>query len=177
MRYVLFLLLISSNIFVRAQETSSAYHTDIRQELIEAFDVSEKYTLAICNQMPADFYGFRSTDSTWTFAEQWRHCCVYTAGQLAGQFGVENPYKERKLPKEMTKDEVIGEMKTLYDFIRSTIRTASDEKLTRKIDFVNGPITGWRLFYAMENHIIHHRGQCIVYLRLKGIVPVGYLGW
>ncbi|MCU0354066.1 MAG: DinB family protein [Cytophagales bacterium] len=29
----------------------------------------------------------------------------------------------------------------------------------------------------MENHIIHHRGQAIVYLRLKGIRPEGYVGW
>ncbi|RZM10040.1 MAG: DinB family protein, partial [Pedobacter sp.] len=30
---------------------------------------------------------------------------------------------------------------------------------------------------AMDNHIIHHRGQCMVYLRMNGITPEGYLGW
>jgi uncharacterized damage-inducible protein DinB len=29
----------------------------------------------------------------------------------------------------------------------------------------------------MENHIIHHRGQAIVYLRLNGVKPKGYFGW
>jgi uncharacterized damage-inducible protein DinB len=46
-----------------------------------------------------------------------------------------------------------------------------NQKMDREGGMPNG-----RLRYALENHIIHHRGQCVVYLQLWGITPVGYLG-
>lgn len=29
----------------------------------------------------------------------------------------------------------------------------------------------------MDNHLAHHRGQMIIYLRLQGIKPPAYTGW
>ena len=90
----------------------------VRQELLEAWVVSEKMTLITAGQMPADDFGFKYTPEAMTYAEQWKHCCTFTAGQVAGHLGVENPYKTRKLPKEMTKQEVLDELKTMYAFVR-----------------------------------------------------------
>jgi len=149
----------------------------IRQELLQAWAMSERTTLVTAGQMPADSFEFKYTPEAMTYAEQWRHCCLFTAGQLAGRLGVANPYETRKLPKAMTKVEVLEELKTLYAFVRKTIDTVPDARLLETDDFMGGKIPNWRLLYAMENHIIHHRGQCMVYLRLKGITPEGYLGW
>ncbi|WP_080056384.1 DinB family protein [Spirosoma aerolatum] len=177
MKYILLVMLLLAGQWVNAQRSPETSTAQLRQELIDAFNVSEKYSLKICEQMPAEHYNFRSTDSTMTFAEQWRHCCIYTSNQLAGRLGIESPYKTRKLPKVMTKEQIMAEVKSLYEFIRQTIKMLPESKLYEKTDFSNGAIPGWRLIYAMENHIIHHRGQCIVYLRLKGIVPESYYGW
>lgn len=150
---------------------------ELRQELIEAFNVSEKYSLKICGQMPAEFYQFKATDSVMTFAEQWRHCVIFSINQIGGRTGVASPLKERKLPKVMSKEQVITEVKAMYAFIRKTIEELPEAKLYEKTAFSNGDMPMWRLIYAVENHIIHHRGQVIVYLRLKNIVPEGYVGW
>lgn len=112
-----------------------------------------------------------------SFAEQWRHCVVYTCGQLAGRSGMVNPYADIKLPVQMTKEHVIEEMENMYRWVRKTIQDLTDEKLLSNCEFAGDTIPIWRLFYAMENHIIHHRGQCVVYLRLNGVVPKGYYGW
>lgn len=149
----------------------------VRRELLEAWIMSEKMTLITAGQMPADDFGFKYTPEAMTYAEQWKHCCTFTAGQVAGHLGVENPYKTRKLPKDMTKREVLDELKTMYAFVRQTIETVPDAKLFEKDDYVGDKIPNWRLLYALENHIIHHRGQCMVYVRLKGVTPAGYLGW
>lgn len=77
----------------------------------------------------------------------------------------------------MPKERVIRELKTMYAFVRKTIDELSTEKLSTECDFAGETIPVWRLFYALENHIIHHRGQCIVYLRLNGVTPKGYYGW
>ena len=78
---------------------------------------------------------------------------------------------------DLNKAEAIGELNKMYAYVRKVIETTPDEQLLGKVDFAKDQIFGWQLIYAMENHIIHHRGQCVVYLRLKNIKPVGYYGW
>ena len=149
----------------------------LRQELKAAWLRSETMTLTNVEQMPADFFTFKYTDEAMTFAEQWRHCVIFTCGQLAGHAGITNPYENVKLPVQMPKNDVISELKNMYTFVRQSIEELSDEKLLANCDFAGDTIPVWRLFYALENHIIHHRGQCVVYLRLNGVVPKGFYGW
>jgi len=149
----------------------------LRQELMEAWDSSEKMTMTNVEQMPPDFFTYKYTEEAMTFSEQWRHCVIYTCGQLAGRAGIRNPYEGIKLPIQMSKGEVIKELKNMYKHVRESIANLPEEKLLSNCDFAGQTIPVWRLFYAMENHIIHHRGQCIVYLRINGIVPKGYYGW
>ena len=90
-----------------------------------------------------------------------------------------NPYedKSKRPPVELNKEEVIAELNRMYTYVFKVIKNLPEKELYEPIDFAGDTITGWRLIYAMENHIIHHRGQCVVYLRLKGVTPNGYLGW
>lgn len=150
----------------------------VRRELLEAWAVSEKMTLITASQMPADGFEFKYTPEAMTFAEQWRHCCEFTTTLLSDRLKIANPYKTgRDLSKAVTKQQVLDEVKALYAFMRQTITTIPDAKLFEQEDFIGGKIPNWRYLYAMENHIIHHRGQCMVYLRMKGVTPEGYLGW
>ena len=149
----------------------------LRQELTAAWLRSETMTLANVEQMPPESFTFQYTQEAMTFAEQWRHCVIYTCGQLAGRAGLSNPYENVKLPVQMPKDRVIGELKKMYAFVRQSIAELPDEKLLAPCDFAGDTIPIWRLLYALENHIIHHRGQCVVYLRLEGVVPKGFYGW
>lgn len=160
----------------QSQETPAL----LRSELREAWEVSHKFTLEIVNQMPDEYFGFRYTPESMSFAEQWRHCCIYTCGQLANRFELsDNPYEDKanRPPIDMDKESVIAELNKMYTYVNGLITELPEEKLYHHIDFAEKSIPGWRLFYAMENHIIHHRGACIVYLRLKGITPKGYYGW
>ena len=149
----------------------------LRDELIASWERSEKMTMVNIKQMPPEFFIFKYTPEAMSFGEQWRHCVIYTCGQISGRAGLVNPYKNVKLPVQMTKEHVVKEMENMYAFVRESIKDLSDEKLLATCDFAGDTIPIWRLFYAMENHIIHHRGQCVVYLRLNGVVPKGYYGW
>ncbi|MEM6737269.1 MAG: DinB family protein [Bacteroidota bacterium] len=149
----------------------------LRQELQAAWNRSETMTLTNVEQMPSEFFAFKYTDEAMTFSEQWRHCVIYTCGQLAGRTGVENPYEDINLPVQMPKADVIKELKNMYAFVQKSVEELSDEKLLMDCEFAGDTIPIWRLFYALENHIIHHRGQCVVYLRLNGITPKGFYGW
>ena len=147
-----------------------------RTEFLAAWQRSEAYTLDIAGAMPEADFNYRYCDTVFTFATQFTHCATFTCGQVAGRTGVKNPYEGRKL-KGLTKAQVLAELKAMYAFVAKTARELPADKLYRQEPFAGGEIPVWRLFYAMENHIIHHRGQAIVYLRLKGIRPKGYVGW
>lgn len=149
----------------------------LREELKAAWDRSETMTLTNVKQMPPEFFSFKYTDEAMTFSEQWRHCVIYTCGQLAANTGLINPYKDIKLPVQMPKNDVIKELEKMYTFIRESIAEIPAEMLLSTCSFAGDTIPVWRLFYALENHIIHHRGQCVVYLRLNGVVPKGFYGW
>ncbi len=149
----------------------------LRQELRAAWLRSETMTLTNVEQMPPEFFTFQYTKEAMTFSEQWRHCVIYTCGQLAGRTGIKNPYKSVKLPVQMPKESIIQELKNMYTFVRDAIEELTDEKLLAVCDFAGDTIPIWRLLYALENHIIHHRGQCVVYLRLNGVKPKGFYGW
>lgn len=139
---------------------------------------SEKYTLTVFNQMPEDKLEYKYTPESYSFRTQFVHCITFTASQLAGHLEISNPYKEKKNEywNELSKRELETELKNFYIWVQKEVDKIDIEKLSKTETYV-GDIPVWRLFYSMENHIIHHRGQAICYLRLNGITPVGYIGW
>ena len=146
----------------------------IGDELLTAWQRSETMTMITVEQMPPEFFQFKYSEGAMTFAEQWRHCVVYTCGQIASNLELENPYEDVKLPVQMPKNDVVKELKNMYAFVRATIKQLSGTTgLLKDVDFAGDTVPAWRLLYAMENHIIHHRGQCVVYLRLNGVKPKG----
>ena len=149
----------------------------VRRELLDAWTSSERMTLITAGQMPAESFGFRYTPDAMSFAEQWQHCCTFTTAQVAVRLAVEDPYKARPLPPAMSKPQVLDALKAMYGFVRQTIETTPDAALFESVDYGGDTLPAWRLLTALENHIIHHRGQCMVYLRLSGIAPEGYIGW
>ncbi len=149
----------------------------IRSGIIEALNKSKIMTLGIVEQMPDDFFGFKYTPEAMSFGEQFRHCAVYSFGQFAGRIGVKNPFEGKKPKVDLSKQEVIDITNLMYNTLSTWASEISEEKLMSDMGFSSENIPTWRFFYVIENHIIHHRGQAVVYLRLKGIKPNGYYGW
>ncbi len=151
-----------------------------RKELKEAWEASKRFSFKILEQMPEEGFSYKYTPEAMTFAEQWRHCCIYTCNMLAGRFNLDNspyPDKSQYPPVVLNKIEVKAELTKMYDYVFNLIETLPAEKLLETVSLGGEEMPGWRFIYAMENHIIHHRGSCVVYLRLNDIVPIGYFGW
>jgi uncharacterized damage-inducible protein DinB len=119
------------------------------------------YTLAVAEAMPEKFYDARPSDSVWTFKELLHHVA----------YGIEwwndNNIKKVKVdwnPPVTVKDKaaVMSYLNRAYDTLRSTV-----EKLTISDAAVLG-------FTSTIDHITHHRGQAVTYLRCKGITAPEY---
>jgi len=150
-----------------------------KQEFLRAWKRSEDYTLTVFEQMPEQHLNFKYTPESFSFRFQFVHCIIFTANQVAVRMGIPFPYENRKRDywDKCTKAEISKELHDFYAWVAKTVQEASVEKLLEEEKFAGDTIAKWQLMMALENHIIHHRGQAIVYLRLKGVTPVGYVGW
>ncbi len=166
-------LLASPVLTVQASVKEEAFQKEFKQ----AWKRSQEYTLTIFNQMPEEHLNFKPTPEMFSFRMQFVHCMIYTTAQLASRVGVKDPYETAQGWNQRSKADVATELTRFYDWVQQTVSALKPEQLSKMEDFVGEAITGRQLCYALENHIIHHRGQGIVYLRLKGITPEGYFGW
>lgn len=148
-----------------------------KQEFGAAWQRSRDYTLTVFNQMPEEHLDFQYTPESMSFRTQFVHCITFTAMQLAGRLEIPNPYETKKDWAKLTKAQLSDEIKGFYAWVEKVAGEVSPERLAKEEGFAGGKLQVWQFFYAMENHIIHHRGQAICYVRLKGITPEGYVGW
>lgn len=152
-----------------------------KEEFSAAWKSSQDYTLKIFNQMPEEKFEYKYTPESFSFRTQFVHCITFTTAQICGRLNLPNPYEEKEKQKDfwakLSKAELEAELKGFYGWVEKTVFETKPDKLAQLEGYAGDKIPVWRLLYALENHIIHHRGQAICYIRLNGITPIGYIGW
>ncbi len=138
------------------------------------------YTLEFADAMPAEHYGFRPTPEIRSFAEQLVHIAQgnFTwAGTIGG-----SPVAPGTDPATLGEDpdRIRGFMDESFDVMLQAVLAKTDEELDRRVPWARRlgglrshslrgvALTAW-------HHTAHQRGQCVIYLRLKGITPPGYV--
>ncbi len=133
----------------------------MKEQLLTTLENSKNYTLGVADKMPGNAYNFKPTDAVWNFKELLNHIA----------YGIhwwkENYIKDTETAWEppVAKDEkkeIISNLNEAYQSLKNTI---SNLNLNDKA--VRG-------FHATIDHITHHRGQAVVYLRCNGITPPEY---
>ncbi len=134
------------------------------------------YTIEIAEMMPAHKYDYKPTDDTRTFEEQLLHMMSNMIWLSSSYLSEDNFGRDLK-KKDYTKAEIIALLKETTDFAARTIANLSAKDLEKEVDFFAGPMTKRQIMILMNDHLTHHRGQIIVYLRMNGIKPPRYRGW
>jgi uncharacterized damage-inducible protein DinB len=146
------------------------------EEFTSEWKVSRDFTIAVAEKMPAAFYSFKPNPDERTFGEQLVHLAYAAAGryrQLTGQ----PPFHEPP-PDPNNRAAVLRFLKVSFDDVINTLPRIAPEHLkkTFPIDWKGRPeVSGRQIMLGMFVHTAHHRAQCEVYLRAKGIVPPDYL--
>jgi uncharacterized damage-inducible protein DinB len=142
------------------------------------WQISKRFMLAVAQAMPAASYDFKATSEEMTFGEQMMHLTSSLFVMFYRMSGVRPVYDA--LPKEITKDVVLDWVDKSFDYVIQVLPTLTDKQLAEARFSVNfegrpGPdINGRDMMMNMFIHVAHHRAQCEVYLRLKGITPPIY---
>lgn len=133
----------------------------MNEQLLKTLESSRRYTLAVVEAMPEKSYQFKPTEAVWTFKELADHIAYgilwWEDNYVKGNKSEWNPPAVRN-----TKQQVIDHLTQAYDSLKNTLHKSKLDE-----SGVNG-------FHATLDHITHHRGQAVTYLRCQGIVPPEY---
>lgn len=134
----------------------------MKEQLLSSLENSKKYTLAVAQAMPDNMYNSRPVETVWDFKELLHHIAYGI------QWWEDNYIKGTKTEwappaTKANKKEVIDYLNNAYASLKNTIaNTQLDEE----------KIKG---FHATLDHITHHRGQAVTYLRFKGVDAPEYI--
>jgi len=134
----------------------------MKDHLLTTLENSANYTLGVAGAMPEQHYAFRPVKEVWSFGELMNHI-AYGIVWWEDNY-IKGEKKEWDPPAAPAhKKDIIAALEKAYDGLRNTIRGS---KLGQEA--IDG-------FHATLDHITHHRGQGVLYLRCNGLTPPEYL--
>ncbi len=135
-----------------------------------------EYTIEFAQAMPEDQYGFKPVPEEMSYREQLKHIAAnmvwLSSSYLKGQHTTIDPTKAGD-----SKKEIIGMLEQAFAYAKQTIDGLKEKDLNEQVDFFAGIMSRRRVLLLMTDHVTHHRGQLVVYLRLNNVVPPSYRGW
>jgi uncharacterized damage-inducible protein DinB len=159
--------------------SASAQESKFIKDFIERLENSRKYTILVAESMPQENYGFKATPDSWSFAENllhigyamdW-HSQSLLGGREARDWNTDTLYKV----SDKSKAEMIAIVNKTFDDAIALIKDFNPENLDDTLDYFGLNRTKRQIFMLLADHITHHRGQLLVYMRLNGLVPPRYV--
>jgi uncharacterized damage-inducible protein DinB len=163
---------------VHAQSTKPSSVLDM-QEFVHDWQVSKGFTLDVANAMPAEFYDFKPNPEEMTFGEQMIHIAGANVYRFHEIMGLPAPFTfdPAHLPTT-NKESALKLLEQSFDYVLAVLPQITTEHLKRtwQIPLWKGRTEpdGRAMILNMFVHTAHHRAQCEVYMRAKGIKPPDY---
>lgn len=165
--FILFFLFSLSGLFAQ----------DFKSEFLEKWSNARDYTIELAESMPADQYAFMPTDDVRSFEDQMRHMVrnmVWLSGSYLGN-EADFPYPLRDTVYDKTG--ILEILNAGFEYAHQAVEQLDPKEYNDQVDFFAGPKSKRQIIMLLTDHVTHHRGQAIVYLRLQGIKPPAYRGW
>jgi uncharacterized damage-inducible protein DinB len=148
-------------------------------EFVHDWQISKQFTLDVADAMPPESYDFKPNPEEMTFGEQMLHIAVSNAFRFHQITGIEPPFSlDLSKPLPANKANVLKVLAQSFDYVIDALPRITPEQLQRTWHVPswkgrNDP-DGRAMIVNMFVHTAHHRAQCEVYLRAKGIKPPDY---
>ncbi|MGL1884917.1 MAG: DinB family protein [Reichenbachiella sp.] len=153
------------------------------QETARIWKDQKEFALALIEQMPEEKMEYSPMDSIRTFSQLFKHISntqliletIFSQVELSTKF----PEFGKAEAVALNKSELKTLVSTSYDVCIASFENMSDKELDTRYNFTffpTGPFTkSYReVITAMSAHIIHHRAQATIYLRMNSIKPAQY---
>ncbi|WP_439483207.1 DinB family protein [Cyclobacterium plantarum] len=164
------LLLIMAGTNLHAQEYFEKQYAGVWQRNLS-------YSKAVAEAMPEVNYDFRPAEGAMSFQEQWLHVADNISMLTSRITGDRKNFYRKDDATGFNKADVLAILDQANAHVLDLIRNASGSLLNEEIEFGGVSMTKENIFYLLRDHQAHHRAQCLVYLRMKGVSAPGYVGW
>lgn len=148
-------------------------------EFVQDWQISKQFTIDVANAMPADLYDFKPNPEEMTFGEQMVHIAASNVYRFNEITGIKMPFPlDRDKPLPSDKQSALKMLDQSFDYVIAVLPQITPEQLKH-----TWHIASWKgrtdpdgraMIMNMFVHTAHHRAQCEVYLRVKGITPPTY---
>ncbi|QLG46618.1 DinB family protein [Costertonia aggregata] len=149
------------------------------EDYLERLENSRKYLILVAETMPEDKYNFKATPDSKSFAENLMHigyALDWHSQSLLGERESRNWKTDTTFaPLNKSKKEMIATIEKAFDETISLIEQFDTSKLDDELDYFGLNRSKRQIFLLLSDHVTHHRGQILVYLRLNGVVPPRYV--
>jgi uncharacterized damage-inducible protein DinB len=156
----------------KALQGQDSFLSDYKIKWKDAMD----YTLEFAKAMPEEKYSYKPVPEEMTFGEQLKHIAGnmvwLSSSYLNGAKTTLDPMNAGN-----SKKEIIAILEKSFAYATETVDHLNEKILSQNVNFTAGIMTKRRILLLMTDHVTHHRGQLVVYLRLNGIKPPDYVGW
>ncbi len=136
---------------------------------------SKESFLEFAKAMPDEKYGFKPTEEVMSFAEQVLHTIGGSYWFFAALKGEKPPKSEDALKADgKTKADVIKLVEEADAYADEFMNGLTETIAHEEAKMGENALAKWKMILFGIDHITHHRGQLVVYLRLNGIKPPQY---
>jgi uncharacterized damage-inducible protein DinB len=135
-----------------------------------------EYTLEFAKAMPEETYSFKPVPVEMSYGEQLKHIAGNMVWLCSSYLGGAKTTLD-PMNAGTSKKEIIAVLEKSFAYAAETVDHLNEKVLNQNVDFFAGFMTKRRILLLMTDHVTHHRGQLVVYLRLNGIEPPAYRGW
>lgn len=132
---------------------------------------SRDFTIKVAEQMKDSDYGYKLTPPQMSFAEQLMHIAESNGYFYSTLNGTKPSLKK---PSSPTKANVIDFLTKSFDYSLGVLNKLTPEQLEKSYPMEGTTMKGWDVVMLSLDHTTHHRAQCEMYLRVKGITPTEY---
>jgi len=156
-----------------------AQENEFIKEYLERLEKSKEYLILLAETMPEDKYEFKATPESMSFAENLMHIGWamdwHSQSLMGGREARDwNTDTELKIDNK-SKKEMINTINETFDKTIKFISNFDTKKLKERLDYFGSNRTKRQVMLLLADHITHHRGQILVYMRLNGLVPPRYV--
>ena len=178
MRTTLLVFLLAISSFSKARSLAvpggSSNNDSIKVQMIRDWERARAYTREYLEAMPEEGLQFKPTPDTRSFAEQMLHLAqgsIYLVSAGTGKARIYANQDLEKMDQYKQKDSLITVVMASYDFVIDAIKELDASKGDEVVKANSLSVSRFGWINKGFEHQTHHRGQCTVYLRMKGVVP------
>jgi uncharacterized damage-inducible protein DinB len=148
-------------------------------EFVRDWQISKQFTIEVASAMPADLYDFKPNPQEMTFGEQMVHIAGSNVFRFNQITGIKPPFPlDPARPLATDKGSVLKLLDQSFDYVIDALPKITAEQLQHAWHIPSwkgrSDPDGRAMILNMFVHTAHHRAQCEVYLRAKGVKPPDY---